>query len=738
MSTPSESRSRLPLASNVEPFRGPAARQGPKGARSMIKGRFVLGEVIGQGVMGTVYRARDLRKAEARDRSPHVAIKIFDEDINQYPQALALLQQEARKTQLLSHPNIVSVHDFDRDGTTVYLVMELLEGESLDRLLQRKADVGVGFDEAFRIIGGICRAMVHAHGRGLLHTDFNPANAFLTRDGVVKVLDFGLARALNPPDPEEISVTAFDSELLSTPQTLAYASCEVIEGAEPEVRDDIYAVACVFYELLTGKHPFKRLSATEARRRALEPTRPPGLSRLQWQTLKQALELKREARLSSATALLAGLQSQQRSKLRPVGAAAACVVALGAVGYFANEMSYRNMSEALASGNAVRIQALLPELRDLSAERRAQVFADEAARTAVIVYFQQRVNGAVSPKQGQPDFGQARRFIADLQYLLPDSQLARTMAQHWSDREREFVSQPAAAAVTDSSLASQAPAQTTPGESAPAIAVANNSGRGSDVKLLSSGPPSTGGVAPVIEAPQANGAEPKRPKKPARVSKGRKQPESVQTGAAPSVAQSESLFVSLPVLADPAVKIAALKQTFLDQIRANETQAAIATLDELRSHSPAQDSYVTREAPRAIAQAYLRLASSAVAQGHIEDGLRLATQGHDLAPTLREAQTARLRYAEYLSIGEDIKQRDRYLATHLRYKIWRVSRQAPDEMPAVKQRWAQDFTDRINATTDQKLAARLTQMRASLFPEATKAPTAEDRLADTTPVSAQN
>jgi hypothetical protein len=356
----------------------------------------------------------------------------------------------------------------------------------------------------------------------------------------------------------------------------------------------------------------------------------------------------------------------------------------------------------LASGNAIDIQELLPELRQLSAERRAQIFRDEAARTAVVTYYQQRVNGAASPKQGQPNYGQARRFIADLQRLLPDSQVARTMAQYWTEQEQAFRSR-RNTAPDNVLLAAQPPAQTTTAEPIAA-------------------------VAPVIEAPKTTVTEAKPAKNASRVTKNssRKPGSDARTA---SVAPSASEFGVLPlVAADPAVRIAGLKQTLLDQIGANDVQGAIATVEELRATLPAQDSFVTREAPRAIAQVYLRLASAAIQQGKIENALRLATQGHDMAPTLEAAEKARMRYAEYLSIDEDIKQRDRYLVPHLRYKIWRVSRQAPGEMQAVRQRWAQDFADRINTTEDRKLAARLAQARASVFPESTQ----------TTSVAAQN
>src|SRR5215472_5194913 len=103
---------------------------------SVLKNRFILEAPIGRGGMGTVFRARDLRKEEAQDRNPHVAIKVLNDDFKEHPGALQALQRESRKAQQLAHPNIVTVYDFDRDEGNVYMVMELLQGIPLDRLIK--------------------------------------------------------------------------------------------------------------------------------------------------------------------------------------------------------------------------------------------------------------------------------------------------------------------------------------------------------------------------------------------------------------------------------------------------------------------------------------------------------------------------------------------------------------------------------------------------------------------------
>ena len=112
----------------------------------------MLEDVLGRGGMGVVFKARDLRKEEAQDRNPYVAIKILSEEFKRHPQSLKALQREARKAQKLAHPNIVNVFDFDRDKGNVFMAMELLDGESLDRLIKRLDRQGMPQKEAVRII----------------------------------------------------------------------------------------------------------------------------------------------------------------------------------------------------------------------------------------------------------------------------------------------------------------------------------------------------------------------------------------------------------------------------------------------------------------------------------------------------------------------------------------------------------------------------------------------------------
>ena len=273
---------------------------------TILKGRFVLEEEIGRGGMGAVYKARDLRKEEARDRDPFVAVKVLNEEFHGDLDAFIILQRETKKAQHLAHPNIATVYDFDRDGDTVYMTMELLEGESMEDLVKRVRPSGLPLKDAFPIIEGMGKGLDYAHQRNIVHSDLKPGNAFITEEGVVKVLDFGIARAVKRPGQATQDATLFDPSKWEA-LTPAYASCEMFDQAEPDPRDDVYALACVAYELLAGRHPFKKLAANQARQRQLKPKPIPGLKNRQNQALVRALAFERNERTSSAAQFIAEL-----------------------------------------------------------------------------------------------------------------------------------------------------------------------------------------------------------------------------------------------------------------------------------------------------------------------------------------------------------------------------------------------------------------------------------------------
>ena len=165
-------------------------------SHEVLKNRFILERVLGAGGMGVVYRAKDLLKVEAKDRDPYVAIKVLGEEFKSHPEAFIALQRESRKTQRIAHPNIVNVYDFDKDGDTVFMTMEYLEGTPLDKLIKKYRSTGLPVADSMQILEGICAALAYAHGQNIIHSDLKPGNIFVTNQNLAKVFDFGIARAV--------------------------------------------------------------------------------------------------------------------------------------------------------------------------------------------------------------------------------------------------------------------------------------------------------------------------------------------------------------------------------------------------------------------------------------------------------------------------------------------------------------------------------------------------------------
>lgn len=282
-----------------------------KGTGDTLNNRFVLEECLGVGGMGTVYKALDMRKLEASDRKPYLAIKVLNTQFRGNPKSLIALQREARKAQVLAHRNIVTVYDFDRDGAIVYLTMEYLSGKPLSQILRTQDFKGMPVQSALPIVRGMSSALAYAHERGFVHCDFKPANVFLTDTGEVKVIDFGIARVFQRPE-EESDATVFDPGSLGA-LTPAYASPEMLEHLEPDPRDDIYALGCITYELLTGRHPFDRQSATQARASNRQPQRPDNLSNRQWRALRATLAFDRKSRTPTVSRFVEEFGAQERA-----------------------------------------------------------------------------------------------------------------------------------------------------------------------------------------------------------------------------------------------------------------------------------------------------------------------------------------------------------------------------------------------------------------------------------------
>ena len=289
----------------------------------VLKDRFVIKERIGEGGMGVVFKAIDLRRKEVRDRDENVAIKVLNPRLSQDPVLVMGLQRESKRAQNLSHPNIITVYDFDRDGDFWFLSMEYLDGQPLNDIIENMCGLGgMSVKRAWPIIRGMGKALAYAHSHGIVHSDFKPANVFITSSNEVKVLDFGIASKIERVDQNDRDKTVFRPRQYSacTPE---YACSELIAGGPADPRDDIYAFGCVVYELLTGSHPYQRLSGKQINDLSLAGNRihaPPvtGLTKKQWGLLRSALCLERAGRASDLYQWLNEFDTKtQESRMAP-------------------------------------------------------------------------------------------------------------------------------------------------------------------------------------------------------------------------------------------------------------------------------------------------------------------------------------------------------------------------------------------------------------------------------------
>lgn len=320
-----------PRAIAVEQAPPPTQVPAAVAAGSVLRERYELLEIIGQGEMGTVYKAFDRHRSQLPGPSRYVAIKVLNSEYTAPPGAIAELQRECYLARSLSHPSIVSVFDLDRHGDTYFIVMELLEGELLSRVLNRLDGRALARSHALKIIATIGSALVHAHQRNIVHADLKPAKVMVTDTGELKLLDFGFARR-HTLDPwiSEPGISEPGSGATLSASTPAYASGERINGEARDPGDDVYSLACLAYELLSGVHPFGGRPAPLARAHGRHPGRISGLNNKQWHALQHALRWTRAERGTDITGLIAALGCTQPAQR--VGSPQELIAAVGNTG----------------------------------------------------------------------------------------------------------------------------------------------------------------------------------------------------------------------------------------------------------------------------------------------------------------------------------------------------------------------------------------------------------------------
>jgi serine/threonine protein kinase len=279
-------------------------------AGGVLRRRYRIETVVGQSSMGTVFQVLDEFRLEAPG-SQRLAVKVLHPAVAKRAELLADLRREFQSLQLLSHPNIIRVFDFDRDGALVFFTMELLTGAPLSRILQARRLIPLERPQALGVLRDIGTAVSYAHRRGVVHGDLNLQNVFITGAGEVRVMGFGASYKTR-----QISQTP-DLEMTLPFSKSTFASCQVLEGERADARDDMYSLGCLAYLLLSGVQPFPKRTAIEARDAKLRLRRPANVSRRQWQALRSALRWEREDRPADVLQWLSDLELGAARKLPP-------------------------------------------------------------------------------------------------------------------------------------------------------------------------------------------------------------------------------------------------------------------------------------------------------------------------------------------------------------------------------------------------------------------------------------
>ncbi|MFP8968230.1 serine/threonine-protein kinase [Pokkaliibacter sp. CJK22405] len=427
------------------------------GSHNQLKGttlenRYLLEDQIGRGGMCDIYRARDLLLESEGIKDCHVAVKILQPHLLEHPQAQHLLIAEARKSQQLSHPNVIRVFSVGQErlanstAPRTYLVMEWLDGETLDTVIKSSRPRGLNYEGAMKILRQISEALAYASSQGVVHADLKPSNIMLTRKGLIKVLDFGVAS----DDPLHKDIYAAPDPEATAPvqgYTPAYASPQLLEGAMPTHRDDVYSFSCIAYELLTSKHPYQRKPADKARAEKVKAEKPAHLNGKQWSALKDGLQFENNKRPKEVAQILENMDKKS-SAPKFVAAAAVVVVLAGAA--YAGQQAYQDYQNKLGTLDQQIAQThkldylkgadaatLLDALESANAEDRTEVLGYvQSQRPAILDYFDSQVEAALKQQDsGYPDYYAVTDKVKDALGVFPDSArlqtLESTLEQSW-------------------------------------------------------------------------------------------------------------------------------------------------------------------------------------------------------------------------------------------------------------------------------------------------------------------
>lgn len=396
-----------------------------------LKDRYLIESLIGSGGMSDIYRAKDLHLEAAGINEPYVAIKVLLQQFSSIPEAKQILIKEAKKTQQLSHPNIIRVYDVDSHDNFHFIIMEWLDGETLDQVIKRSKPMGLPFKGANNLIQQIGTALIYAHKMGIVHTDLKPSNIILTRQGNIKVFDFGVASA----QQLNIDKYAIQNNDLSSPLTgftPAYASFEQLEGKSPCPSDDIFAFCCIIYELLSCKHPYQRIAANKVDLTKTPLKKPNHLSWFLWPSLKKGLAIHKEQRCDTVQKIVDDLTRKVWPKA--LTTAAAIILATTAFQvYQTQENTIKNLNSLITLNDSEQSKLnafknlstidLLAQLDNIPTEQRLlkQGLLREHRQSIINIAEKRIMNVSKDPSGIYKNYDQVDLIIDDALSVFPDS-----------------------------------------------------------------------------------------------------------------------------------------------------------------------------------------------------------------------------------------------------------------------------------------------------------------------------
>jgi serine/threonine protein kinase/Tol biopolymer transport system component len=385
----------------------------------------------GAGGMGEVYRARDARLN--RD----VAVKVLPTEFSRDPERLHRFQQEAQAVAALNHPNIMAIHDFGEHERSPYIVAELLEGETLRERLRGGA---LPMRKATDYAEQIARGLAAAHEKGIVHRDLKPENVFVTRDGRVKILDFGLAKlARHEGVPADAATLVSQTEPGVVMGTVGYMSPEQVKGQTADHRSDLFSFGAILYEMLSGRRAFRGETSVETMSAILkedppeltETNRsvPPALERI----VRHCLEKNPEERFQSARDVAFNLQSLSgsTSQVAAIAPARQPVVRVSRIAAI-SALSLATLAAVFWVGRSLRPTSS-PSFKPLTFRRGTVTAARFAPDGQNVIYsaawegnphpelFSTRIDGVASRALEVSD--------ADLLAISPQGEMA--LLQHW-------------------------------------------------------------------------------------------------------------------------------------------------------------------------------------------------------------------------------------------------------------------------------------------------------------------